>query len=197
LSRMLAAIADRNGFLPGSSGAAGARRFARRFLALGLAGLGFAGLAGCVRPEVEKKIAFSEVEHAGWMARGKAEISGEGFLRRADASLARCSGGVVYLVPATPYFQEWVEVYHSGARIANPKGLLESHGKAIRKTQCDATGRFTFSDLPKGKWLLVTRIAYETRHQRRDERDDSTLVTTVETRVGETVKAILSNPNRI
>lgn len=166
-----------------------------RAAALSVIGL---GLTACgPREEIEKKIAFSDKDHAAWLAKGDAEIAGEGFLRRPDATLARCSGGVVYLVPATPYFQEWIEVYRSGAKIANPKALHEAHGKAIRKTQCDATGRFTFSDLPNGKWLLVTRIGYESRNQRRDERDDATLVTTVETRAGEKVKAVLANPNRI
>lgn len=180
---------------PGCLRIAGSRSPVRRAMTLGLVGL---GLSACgPREEIEKKIAFSDKDHSAWMVKGEAEISGEGFLRRSDATLARCSGGVVYLVPATPYFQEWIEVYRSGARIANPKALHEAHGKAIRKTQCDATGRFTFSDLPQGKWLLVTRIGYESRYQRRAEHDDSTLVTTVETKAGEKAKAILSNPNRI
>ena len=185
---------------PGCLRIAGARRPVRRAVTIGLVGLGIGGLslAGCgPREEIEKKIAFADKDHAAWMAKGDAEIAGEGFLRRPDASLARCSGGVVYLVPATPYFQEWIEVYRSGARLANPKTLHEAHGKAVRRTQCDTTGRFAFSDLPQGKWLLVTRVGYETRYQRRDERDDATLVTTVETKAGEKVKAILSNPNRI
>lgn len=180
---------------PGCFRIAGSHRPVWRVMTLGLMGL---GLSACgPREEIEKKIAFSDKDHSAWMAKGEAEISGEGFLRRPDATLARCSGGVVYLVPATPYFQEWIEVYRSGARIANPKALHETHGRAIRKTQCDATGRFTFSDLPLGKWLLVTRIAYESRYQRRAEHDDSTLVTTVETKAGEKAKAVLSNPNRI
>jgi hypothetical protein len=172
--------------------AASTRRARGRVFALGTLSV-VLGLGGCMRSEVEKKIAFSEADHAAWLAKGKAGIRGEGFLRRPDASLARCSGGIVYLVPATPYFLEWVEVYKSGARIANPQGLHEAHGKAIRKAQCDITGRFDFAELPAGKWLLVTRVTY----QGRSGGDDSTLVSSVETKPGEVAQAILSNPNRI
>ena len=164
----------------------GARRLGATF--------GLALLAGsCMRGEVEKKVAFDDKDHAAWIAKGKSGIDGEGFLRRPNGSLARCSGGVVYLVPATAYFREWVEVYRSGASIANASSLHQSHSKAIRKTQCDMQGRFQFSELPAGKWIAVTRVTFDGAGWN----NDSTLVTEVETRQGEIAKAILSNPNRI
>lgn len=150
------------------------------------------GLVAC-GGEVAKKVAFDGAEHAAYIAKGKASIDGEGFLRRPNGWLARCSGGVVYLVPATPYFREWVEVYRAGNRIANSAELNESHSKAIRKTQCTMQGKFQFADLPAGKWILVTRVTYDGN----EWNSDSTLVAEVETRPGETATAILSNPNRI
>ncbi len=177
----------------GPSGPAVARAMGRR----GAAMLGVVGLAlvtaACLRGEVEKKVAFDDASHAAWIGKGKSAIEGEGFIRRPNGWLARCSGGVVYLVPATPYFREWVEVYQAGNRLANARALNESHSKAIRKTQCDMQGRFAFSELPAGKWIAVTRVTYEGQAWS----DDSTLLTEIETRQGETAKAILSNPNRI
>ena len=173
-------------------GKMGTRRVGR--LAITAGGLGLALLAGsCMRGEVEKKVAFDDKDHAAWIAKGKSGIDGEGFLRRPNGSLSRCSGGVVYLVPATAYFREWVEVYRSGATIANASSLHESHSRAIRKTQCDMQGRFQFSELPAGKWIAVTRVTFDGAGWN----NDSTLVTEVETRQGEIAKAILSNPNRI
>lgn len=166
--------------------------FARRYAGV-MAGMGLAlGLAAC-RAEVEKKVVFQEADHASYLAKGKASVEGEAFLRRPNGWLARCSGGIVYLVPATPYFREWVEVYRSGARLANAAGLNESHGKAIRKTQCDMQGRFTFAELPAGRWIIVTRITYSGT----EWNSDSTLVAEIETKAGDVAKAILSNPNRI
>ena len=158
--------------------------------------LGVAVVAGALSAcggEVEKKVGFDDREHAAYLAKGKASIDGEGFLRRPNGWLARCSGGVVYLVPATGYFREWVEVYRAGNRLANAKDLNETHGKAIRKTQCDMQGRFQFADLPAGKWILVTRVTYDGA----EWTNDSTLVSEVETKQGEIAKVILSNPNRI
>lgn len=150
-------------------------------------------VGGCLQTSVEKKIACAGADHAAWIAKGKASIDGEGFIRRPNGGLARCSGGFVYLVPATPYFREWVEVYRSGARLENAKDLHANHASAIRKTQCTMQGRFEFAELPAGKWILVTRVTYNGQAWS----DDSTLVTEVETRAGEATKAILSNPNRI
>jgi hypothetical protein len=152
------------------------------------------GTGGCAsRTEVEKKVAFNEAAHAPWMAKGDATIRGEGFLRRPNGSLVRCAGELVYLVPASPYFREWAEVYRSGGRLANPEALNAAHGKAVRRTQCQMTGRFEFADLPAGKWLVVSRIAY----QERIGSDDSTLLAEVETKAEGVTLAILSNPNRI
>lgn len=149
-------------------------------------------LAGC-GAAVEKTVAFDDAAHAPWLAKGKSSIEGEGFLRRPNGWLARCSGGFVYLVPATPYFREWADVYRAGNRIANARALNEGHAKAIRKTQCNMQGKFEFTELPAGKWIVVTRVSYDGS----EWNSDSTLMTDVETRQGETAKAILSNPNRI
>lgn len=180
----------------GLEGAVFARAQCKRSRRLvGMAGSLGLGLltASCLQSSVEKKIAFAEADHTTWIAKGTSRIDGEGFIRRPNAWLARCSGGFVYLVPATPYFREWVEVYRSGARLANAKELHSEHSTAIRKTQCDMQGRFLFADLPAGKWILVTRVTYNGQAWS----DDSTLVTEVETRTGEVAKTILSNPNRI
>jgi len=175
--------------MPGFPGSSGAR-------AGGLMPAAFVGLAlslGACGGEVDKKVAFDDAGHAPFMAKGKASIEGEGFLRRPNSWLARCSGGIVYLVPATPYFREWVEVYRSGNRVANAASLNQDHQKVVRKTQCDMQGRFAFADLPAGKWILVTRVTYDGA----EWNNDSTLVAEIETKQGDVAKAILSNPNSI
>ncbi|MCA1999111.1 MAG: carboxypeptidase-like regulatory domain-containing protein [Hyphomicrobiales bacterium] len=155
--------------------------------------LAMQALAGCARPEVEKSIGFDAGAHAAWRAPGRASIAGEGFLRRPNGWLARCSGGTVYLAPASPYFREWVEIHRSGGRVANAAALDRLHDGVVRKTQCDATGRFAFEALPAQRWLVVTRISY----QGVGWNADMTLAAEVETKAGEATQVILSNPNRI
>jgi hypothetical protein len=150
-------------------------------------------LGGCMRPEVEKRVAFNSADHAAWMAKGSATITGEGFLRRPNGFLARCSGGKVFLVPASAYFREWVEIRKGGGQVANARGLDAAHESAVRTTQCDATGRFLFENLPTARWLVVTRISYEGQAWNAH----LTLATEIETKAGEVANVILSNPNRI
>lgn len=160
--------------------------------AAALVGAGMLALAGC-RGEVEKAIVFSAAEHQPYAAKGTAAIDGEGFLRRPNGWLARCSGGYVYLVPATPYFREWMQIYIKGGSVANAKELSGAHQSAMRKTQCDMQGRFSFSDLPPGKWYALTKVSYDGK----EWKSDQTLFAEVETKAGGVVKAILANPNGI
>jgi hypothetical protein len=156
--------------------------------------LAAAGLAmGACAATVEKKVAFEAKAHAPWAAKGTASIEGEGFFRRPNAWLARCSGGIVYLVPDTPYFREWVEIFRAGNKPENAEALNAAHKSALRKTQCNMQGKFTFENLPAARWLVVTRVTYEGYALT----DDSTFLTEVETKVGDKTPVILSNPNRI
>lgn len=150
-------------------------------------------LTGCMRPEVEKSVGFDAKTHAAWLAKGDASIEGEGFLRRPNGWLARCSGGTVFLVPASPYFREWLEIQKKGGRVANAAALDQAHEQALRRTQCDATGRFRFDDLPAQGWIVVTRISYHGAGWDAD----LTLAAETQTKAGESRKVILSNPNRI
>lgn len=152
-------------------------------------------LAGCLRPERELQASFNAEAHGPWMGKGTAAIDGEAFIRRPNGWLARCSGNEVMLVPASAYFREWVGVYRQGARVQNSGEVAAQHRAALRKTQCDQNGRFSFSDLPAGKWFITTRISY--RGANDPFAEDAAYLIELETKTGEVAKAILSNPNRI
>lgn len=138
-------------------------------------------------------VAFDPAEHAPWQAKGTAHIDGEGFLRRPNAFLARCSGGIVYLLPDTTYFREFLRIRKSGVYVENDPAVREAFAKGARQTQCNMNGRFYFEDLPAGKWHVALRISYEGEAWR----DQSSLLAEIETKSGEVSKVILSNPNRI
>ena len=150
-------------------------------------------LAGCLTRKEGVAVAYDANEHAAWAVKGTARIDGEGFLRRPNAWLARCSGGVVYLVPDTTYFRDYVRIRRSGAFVEDDAKTKAAFDKSVRKTQCNMNGRFTFEELPAAKWFVALRISYEGPAWE----NESSLVTEVETKAGETAKVILSNPNRI
>lgn len=151
-------------------------------------------LAACL-PQREMNAKFSLADHQAWMTKGNAGVDGEGFIRRPNGWLARCSGNKVYLVPASAYFREWIDIRRSGAVVANSVELTKLHREAQRETQCDQRGRFAFSELPAGKWFVITRISYEASTDTFSE--DALYVTEVETFPAKRADVILSNPNRI
>lgn len=167
----------------------------RAGLTAGLLAAAGLALGACA---VEKQLPFDAKGHSAALTKGTAKIEGEGFLRRKNAWLARCSGEVVYLVPDTAYFREWVEIYRAGNTIENAAALNERHKGAIRKTQCNMKGQFSFENLPAGKWLVATRVTYDSEATISIlPMYDYTFLTEVETKAGETTPVILSNPNRI
>lgn len=175
-----------------SRGAGNAKRTAIRVAFLGVClSLALVACAGIG----EQATAFSEAEHRAYFVKGSAAIAGEGFIRRPNGALARCSGLEVTLAPQSPYFKEWVAHVRAKERIPDSEALSAKHRAGLRVTQCDLTGRFQFTDLPAGKWYVSTAIGYAS--DRDPFATDSLFVTEVETKPGETAFVVLSNPNRI
>ncbi len=161
-------------------------------------------LAGCGH-RVPKAVSYSSQEHLAFRASGTATVSGEGFLRRPNGRVVRCSGSEVFLVPDTPYFREWISVFRQGHRFEKSAELVAAHKEAVRVTQCDMAGTFRFGQLPAARWFVATRVTYQL--DRVDFRkidlandywsDDAMFIAPVETRSGEVSRPVLSNPNRM
>lgn len=172
-----------------------------------MAGAAFlaAGLLMACAHTVPKAVAYASAEHAAFRAEGTATIAGEGFLRRPNGRLVRCSGNEVFLLPDTPYFREWLAVQRTGGRFEGAADLMRVHRESVRVTQCDMAGTFRFGQLPPAKWFVATRVSY--RLDRLDFTrinlvndywsDDALFVTAIETRNGEVSRPVLSNPNRM
>ena len=167
-------------------------------------------LAACVRPEHQLAHHYEARQHAPYRASGTATIRGEGFIRRANGALVRCSGERVYLVPATPYFDAWVDVYLTGGVVADADGRARLHSPIVRVTQCDSRGRFAFEDLPEGVWHVLAYLDYEEFLLGYSVSSDygrgfgvinytmsENMQTKVETRAGKTTRVVLANPNRV
>lgn len=181
-----------------------ARTALGRFPAL-FAAFAAALVAAACGHAVPKAVAYASADHVAFRAQGTATIAGEGFLRRPNGRLVKCSGNEVYLLPDTAYFREWVQVAREGNHFEEAAKLQATHAEAVRVTQCDMAGTFRFGNLPDGKWYLATRVSY--RLDRIDWNkidllndywtDDALFVVPVETRAGEVSRPVLSNPNRM
>ncbi len=69
-----------------------------------------------------------------------------------------CAGAGVSLAPYDSYFNEMGQALKNGyTSIANRNPEAE---RFVRRTTCDSRGRFTFRNLPVGKWLVGTSVRW-------------------------------------
>jgi hypothetical protein len=103
-------------------------------------------------PEVP---AFDLATHAAYVDAGTARISGQAFMRRRDGAVVTCAGEAVYAYPATAFFQALALHNAAGGRTSMVHG-----GTAAMNLVRDAQGRFLITGLPRGRWLVSTRVRW-------------------------------------
>ena len=122
-------------------------------------------------PFVKMQTKFDYSEHEPYAKPGENGISGQAFVRQQEDSVVTCAGSRVLLVPATSYFREmfWHMII-AGSEPEPPETPYPSLKSMIRRTQCDAQGNFSFSEIPDGTWFILTQV---------NARDGGVLITEV------------------
>lgn len=122
-------------------------------------------LAGCVAPPNDAPITTNlnaqEMSHIS--ATGTASISGQAFMRQRGGGVVTAAGEQILLLPATSYTREVTDRMLAG----EPQTAAGSSIKPYtRTTIADADGRFTFSNLASGAYLVLAVVRWEapTRH---------------------------------
>ncbi|MEM6763061.1 MAG: hypothetical protein AAF615_09295 [Pseudomonadota bacterium] len=93
---------------------------------------------------------------SAYTATGSATLSGEGFARRATGRLKRCSGARVTLVPALPVLDEAVLAWRAGRTVDASRIPVAGTARAVRTTECNSRGRFSFKGVPPlDYWVFV------------------------------------------
>jgi hypothetical protein len=77
-----------------------------------------------------------------------------------------CAGEDVLLIPDVPWSRRRMIILYGAAssaavpvsivRARTPSAPSGDYARFVRRTTCDADGRFTFHDLPDGGWFVVT-----------------------------------------
>ena len=109
-------------------------------------------------PFVQMQTKFDYSEHEPYAKPGENGISGQAFLTRQGDGVVTCAGSRVLLLPATSYFREmfWHMIV-AGSEPTPGDALSQSEGM-IRRTECDAQGNFSFSEVPDGMWFVLTQV---------------------------------------
>jgi hypothetical protein len=112
-----------------------------------------------VAPSVKVQAKFDYSEHEPYAKAGRNVLSGRAFLRQQGDSVVTCAGNRVLLVPATAYFREafW-HLIVSRREAQPPETVYPSLKSMIRRAECDAEGKFSFSEVPDGAWFVLTQV---------------------------------------
>lgn len=121
-------------------------------------------LAGCMPtytytpPLMVQRPAFPSAEYAALPTAGSATVTGQAFLKTRGGDVKTGAGNTIYLEPVTSYstFAYSYKDYRGQLTPAAPQ--LEQYK---RSAIADATGRFTFKNVPEGKYYLSGRVTWE------------------------------------
>ena len=128
--------------------------------------LAYAGCSASKEPErkfgpsfVQMQTRFDYSEHEPYAKSGKNELSGQAFITRQGDGIVTCAGNRVLLMPATSYFREmfWHMIV-ARSEPNPPETPYPSLKNMIRRTECDAQGHFSFSEVPDGTWFVLTQV---------------------------------------
>ena len=143
--------------------------------------------AGCAVPvPMQTKFDYSELKP--YLEPGENSIRGQGFLRQQGGGIVTCAGYVVILVPATSFFRELVTLRLAG-KSPRYTDKIDPAFFNHRRTQCDAQGNFSFSNLPNGTWFVMTEVSWVVANARQG----GTLVQEVTLSGNETTQVLLTD----
>ena len=157
------------------------------------------GLVGCIQTTQTKPVynMTTEFKHEDFLwskAEGKGTITGQAFLRTRGGDVKTCAGSEVIAVPDNAYTRE-----SRTAALTNQYSDIRwspHYYDYRRKVTCDAQGRFTFRNLPAGKWGVGTRVFWEAPTGRGLETQGGGLAQFVTLEEGQTVEIIMSDKDR-
>ena len=136
-------------------------------------------------PFVTMRTKFDYSEHESYAKPGENGIRGQAFLRQEGDSVTTCRGNRVLLLPATSYFREMFWHMIAARSEPNPPETpYPSLKNMIRRTECDAQGNFSFSEIPDGTWFVLTQV---------NAKPDRMLITEMTLSNGETTEVLLTD----
>ena len=126
-----------------------------------------ASLAGCaalgaqgMRPGTFEPLPFDEQEYATLEKVGTSTVTGQVFAKTRGGTVIKGAGNLVVLIPATAYGRQRVtEQVLGGKRAATPED--PRYVQYVHQTVADGDGRFTFTNVPTGKYFALSHVTWE------------------------------------
>lgn len=109
-------------------------------------------------------VPINEADFAAYAKDGNAKLDGQAFLRLSNGGVKSCAGSEVLLAPATDYDLKVMNKFLF-SRLDSALQYAGPAAKYWRESQCDVEGKFSFEDLPAGKWVVLTEVTFDTIDQ--------------------------------
>ena len=116
-------------------------------------------------PPMSSAAAFRTADFAWSQATGANSINGQ-LSYRPMGKVHSCAAAGVLLTPDTPWVRSRMNILYSSTEKAvlpadevrrrTPPERSQDYSSFVRRTGCDAQGRFSFSGLPDGTWYVIT-----------------------------------------
>lgn len=114
-------------------------------------------ISGCITPPVKQSVAYDETAFARYAERGSSSIYGDAFLKTKGGETRTAAGIPIYLVPLTSYTNERGKIMWERKE---PESADPRLARFVRTTKGDSQGRFAFSNLPAGSYLIYCKIEW-------------------------------------
>jgi hypothetical protein len=122
-------------------------------------------LAGCATPASAPQwnpvARATEAEYQPYLRAGSGTVTGQAFMLNRVGNAVKAAGRTVTLDPATSVGNEWwakAGKFWVHRKVTPPSPAF---AKARRTAVADADAKFTFSDLPPGKYYVRTEITWK------------------------------------
>lgn len=136
-------------------------------------------VAACqpIAKKVDLTSTFKADEAAYILEEGDNTITGNAFLRQNGGGVVTCAGYGVNLVPVNDYSLERANILYGNAQKGyasvspyqgNNYDLGETPSEFIkyqRKTLCDSSGHFKFTNVPDGDYFIATSVIWKVQSQ--------------------------------
>lgn len=122
----------------------------------GCVGVGLQGpQAGTFEP-----LPFDEHEYSKLETTGNSTVTGQVFAKTRGGAVIKGAGNLVVLIPATAYGKQRItEQVIGGKRAATPED--PRYVQYVHQTVADGDGRFTFTDVPAGRYFALSHVTWE------------------------------------
>ncbi len=111
-------------------------------------------------PTMADDVPFSVEDFASYAGDGPASLDGEAFTKTKGGQSRTCIGETVFLIPANKFSLMVLNKFAFGIPTAR-----QLAGPALpywREATCDSQGKFAFTNVPTGTWVVYTEIKWET-----------------------------------